>query len=382
MAQYAPSAYGQAPALTEDRGIYGRFGGLFIYGGLFIILMIAGAIFSEYFLAFQNFSIIFRQIAVMLPLAFAVGITVKTKGVDMSFAAMFALTSGLILSTGSFGAGIIIALLACIIIGAINAVCIHFLKLPGFLVTIVMYLIVINISDQLVKSANAMYLNSSMILLYVIAFVAVIIAAAIALVSSIVKNHRNKFWTTLLVYAGSGILAVLYSLGYMVRVQAAVYSSSSNLPTIILFIALFLSITRFFKSKALGAAFAIIPCIVSTIYSNILALLNVNSYINQLVLQLFVLLMIFIVFYRGRAQLVGQSIDRMYKAKSWIATIPLLVFWLIVFIPAVILVATQGMPSMLFYMLIGIKGDAIILIVAVGISIAYGLMKPKGSTIV
>ncbi len=375
------ATYGQ-PEVMQDRGVYGRFGGLMIYGGLIILLLIAGAVSSGMFLDGRNLINVFRQLITMLPLAFAVGITVKHKGIDISFAAMFALTAGILLSAESLGVGIVIALLACIIVGAINAVGIHFLKLPGLLVTIVTYLIVGYIATFLIRNGAMRPMRIEPTLMYVVALIAAVVAVAAALLSSIGKNHRNKFWSTLVVYAASGILAVLYCLTIMVRVQAVVYSGSENLVTTIVFIALFLGITRFFKSKALGVVFAIIPVMVLVLFNNLFALLGLLAYLQQVILLVFVIIMIFLVMYRGRAQLLGQRLDRMYRAKSWIAMIPLFVILLSGILLAIVLSVTMGRPSQIYFVFSGITADIILFLIAIGISIAYGLMKPKGSTIV
>ena len=220
------------------------------------------------------------------------------------------------------------------------------------------------------------------VFMYAVALIAAVVAVAAALLSSIGKNHRNKFWSTIIVYAASGILAVLYCLTIMVRLQAVVYNGSANLVTTIVFIALFLGITRFFKSKALGIVFAIIPAVVLALLNNLLALLGVVAYLQQVILLALVIIMIFLVMYRGRAQFIGQSLDRKYRAKSWIAMIPLFVIPLSGILLAIVLLVTMGRPSQMYFLFSGITADIILFLIAIGMSITYGLMKPKGSTII
>jgi len=376
----APPVYGQtSSAELQDKGIYGRFGGLFIFGALIIILFAMGAVFSEHFLVPVNLINIFRQLLIMLPAAFAVGLTIKAKGIDLSFPAMASLTMSIIMSSGNLGTGILIAVFACIAIGVINALGIHFLKLPGILVTVITYMLVSYGTSFLLRSGAMFPVKAAPVMMYVAVALAVIVALAVAFVSSIGKDHRNKFWSMLLVYAGSAILAVLYALALLVRIQAATYIAPAPLLNSIILIGLFLSITRFFKSKALGLVFAIIPCIMLTLLSNILNLLAVNAYIQQVVVLLIVLILIFLVFYRGRANFVGQRLDRIYRGKSWIAIIPLLVLLLKVVFMTIVLIVQEGRPSMLYYTLAGITFDGILLLIAVGLSIVYALVKPKGS---
>lgn len=195
----------QAPVAT-DRDIWGRFGGLMVYGALIILTFIIGTISSEHFLDSFNLGNVGKQIIILLPVAFAAGLTVKHKGLDFSFPAMAALTSVICCMTQTLALGILLSLLACIIIGVINAVCIHFLKLPGMLVTISTYLIVSLIFRTLVTGVMPSTLDIAPGLMYVVAFIAIIVAVGIALLSSIGKDHINKVWSTLVVYAGSGIL--------------------------------------------------------------------------------------------------------------------------------------------------------------------------------
>ena len=376
----APPVYSQpSSAELQDRGIYGRFGGLFIFGVLIITLFAIGAVSSEYFLVPVNMTNIFRQLLIMLPAAFAVGLSIKAKGIDLSFPAMASLTMGIIMSSGNLGTGIVISVFACIAIGVINALGIHFLKLPGILVTIITYMLVINGTSFLLRSGEMFPVKAAPVMMYVAVALAVIVAVAFAFVSSIGKDHRNKFWSMLLVYAGSAILAVLYTLALTFRIQAATYIAPGSLLNNIILIGLFLSITRFFKSKALALVFAIIPCIMLSLLNNILNLMSVNAYIQQTVILSIVLIMIFLVFYRGRATLEGQRLDRIYRGKSWIALIPLLLLLLKVVFMTIMLMAQEGRPSMLYYTFTGITFDVILFLIAIGLSVVYGLIKPKGS---
>lgn len=239
------------------------------------------------------------------------------------------------------------------------------------LVTISTYLIVSLIFRTLVTGAMSSTLDIAPGLMYVVAFIAVIVAVGIALLSSIGKDHRNKFWSTLVVYAGSGILAVLYIIMLTIRLRVVYPYYSSWMITTLLLIAAFLSITRFFKSKGLGIVFAIIPIIMSSFLFNIMNLVAVSTYYQQTIELGLVLILLFVLFYRGRAQLLGQSLDKQYRTKSWIAFIPLFLVLLI-----------NGMKSPLYMGLTSAYADIILLLAGVGICIVHVLVKPKGSNIV
>ena len=380
----APGAYA-APSPVKD-GVFGKAGGLFIYGALIILMIIIGAVSSGYFTDSRNLGNIGSSLLMMLPMAFAIGITMKHKGLDMSFPAMTAITSVIICTTPSLAAGIAISLVVCLIFGAVNALLIHFLKLPGMLVTITTLFITNVILSFMRVNVLQNPLRNEPGLMYVVVFIAAIVAVAIALLSSIGKDHRNKLFPTLLVYAGSGILAVLYYLALAFRVQVAIFYGSSQMLTALLFVAVFIGITRFFKSKGLGMTFAIIPSILFVIVRNVMVLTGADSFIQSLILYVFILIMLFLQFYGGRAQLIGQNRDKMYNAKSWIGLIPLFLLILVEIVFVVILISTQNSVSFGFSPALAFMSgpviDVILLLVGVGACIVHAAAKPKGAGLV
>lgn len=167
-----------------------------------------------------------------------------------------------------------------------------------------------------------------------------------------------------------------------IRIRAMMPYYTTWMLTSLLLIAIFLCITRFFKSKALGIVFAIIPTVFAALISNVLILANVSSFYQQLILLGIVLIFLFILFYRGRAQLLGQSLDKQYKTKSWIAFIPLLLLLLKNVIIYAVLSINQNMSSLLSMRLTSVYADVILLLATVGICIVHALVRPKGSNIV
>lgn len=369
-------------ATMTNNSIWGKFGGLMVFVPLIILTFIIGAASSTQFLASDNLSYIGGEIAVLLPIAFAVALTVKHKGLDFSFPAMAALTSAICSMTQTFALGILISLLICIIIGTINAVCIHFLKLPGMLVTISTYLIAMIIFRVLPKDYKMNTLDNAPWLMYAVILIAVIIAVGIALLSSIGKDHRNKLWTTLTVYVGSGIFSALYIIALSLKIRV-IYLWYSNwmIPSILL-IGAFLCITRFFKSKGMGIVFAIIPSIFIGLIRNVVYLAHIDALYHEIIIQGLVLVLLIVLFYRGRAQLLGHSFDTRFKTKSWIAFIPLLVLFLINIIMLTEFALKTGGQLVVSKIVASVYVDWIILLGTVAICITHALLKPKGSNIV
>ena len=62
--------------------------------------------------------------------------------------------------------------------------------------------------------------------------------------------------------------------------------------------------------------------------------------------------------------------------------IPLFVILLSGILLAIVLSVTMGRPSQMYFLFSGITADIILFLIAIGMSITYGLMKPKGSTII
>lgn len=371
----------QSP-MSMDRDIWGRFGGFMVFGALVIIMVILGTASSEYFLHPRNFSNIGMQLLRFIIMAFSVGLTVKHKGLDFSFAGMVGLTSVICCMTQTLALGILLSLLACIIVGVINSVCIHFLKLPGMLVTIVTYFILTLVYRALTTGIMINPINIEPSLMYLVALIAVVVGVGIALLSSIGKDHRNRFSSTLMVYVGSSILAVLYMIGYIIRLEARYpeHPSMSIIP--LLLIGIFLCITRFFKSKALGAVFAIIPAVVYLLIKDVFGLVKMDIYVQALFFIGLVWILISVSYYKVRAQLVGQSLEKRYSMKSWIVLIPLVLLDLRDVVMIVTNFVNEGKYSLFELRLTSVYADVVLLLVAVGACITYVFTKPKGSNIV
>lgn len=369
----------RTPAVTS-RDFWGRFGGIIVYGSLILLVLIIGAATSMHFLSSINSGTIVRRIVMLLPIGFAVGLTVKHKGVDLSIPAMVSLSFAICCMTESFAMGILLSFVVCILIGAINAVCIHYLKLPGMLVTLPMYLILSIVVKFLVYEKINVMPDAGLGFLYVVALISVIVAIGIALISSIGKDSRNKFITTLVVYAGSGVFAVLYTIGLSVIIKALGAYDTSWMITTILLVAIFLSLSRFFKSKLLSIVFAIIPVIFSVLIQNVMNLAGFLPSLRDFILLLITLILLLVLFYRGRAQLIGQSLEKKYRAKSWIAFIPILFILLRSVIKGIALLIDSN--NSLFLIRLSNIFPYVALLVAVGACITYIFTKPKDSNIV
>ena len=368
----SPQVYSGIPMPQHD--FFGNFGGLIISGALIIVLMIIGTAVSSVFINIININNIFRQILITLPIGFTAALTVRTKGLDLSFPAMISLSSVILMNTDSLAAGILLSLIACILIGSINAAAIHFLKLPVILVTLVTMLIVSFAVTQMAAGANYRPLEIASVWMTIAVFAAILIALALAFLTSAVVDSKKQFWASVFpVYTGSGVFAVLYTIALLARLRAAIFLALQINP--IVFIGLFLAITRFHKNKALGIIFSVIPVVLYGLLGNILDIVYVSVYIQSIIFIIIIAVMIVTIGYRGRAALAGHSLDVSEKKKAWIALVPLLIYLLLQGGYMMSLAVVIGQVQ---FSLSGVVTRVVLLMITIGFAVWYKQPRPYG----
>ena len=371
-------AYTQAYASAPQHDMFGNFGGLIISGALAVLLLIIGALASDMFLSGANLNNIFRQILVMLPIGFAAALTIRTKGLDLSVPAMVSLSAMIVANSDSLGVGILLALILCVVIGSINAAAIHFLKLPAILVTLAMMLIVSFAASRMAASVQPRQIEIAPAWTLIAALLAAAVAVALALLTS--SGRESRFASNVLpVYAGSGVLAVLYVIALMARLRMANYMAMPV--NQLIFIGVFLAVARFHRNKSLGVVFSIVPVLLYGLLNNALCIFGVNAYIQSIIVFVIIAVMIGVIGCRGRAALAGHNLDAGGKKKVWIAIVPLLVYLLLPFICMAVLAATNGQTPLVFYQLTGTISQVIQLLVAIGFAVWYSLadgLQPVG----
>lgn len=355
--------------IIQKESVFGRFGGLIIYGIILIYIL-------SFFMR-DNAMQIFLQggflfdilivFAISLPIGFIVVLSMKTKGLDLSIIAMIAITFAICKNSETLFIGIILSLIACIIIGSINAIAIHFLRLPGLLVTFIMLILFSSLS-VLIAGENRQHMIES-VWTFVLIFISVLVAVTLAIVSSINKNPKNQFWSSIFpVYSGIGILAVLFAITSFIRIGAMVPYSSPSLLIMILFIAVFLSITRFVKNKAIALTLPLLPCLIFAIINNVLSVPFLGNYTFFVII---ILLLIIFGFRKGRSHLIGMSPEKSFRAKAWVVLIPL------IFILLYDVLKREVLSLRLFYILEIIGVDIILDVIAIVCCIFYIFMQPR-----
>ena len=359
---------------AQKNNVYGNFGGLIISGALILLLLIIGAVVLRLFLSGQNIVNVFRIAAVMLPVGFAAALTIRTKGLDLSFVAMAALSSVIIINAGSLGAGIVLALIICIVIGSINAVAIHFLKLPGVLVTLAMMLVVSFAAVRIGAGMTHRPIDAAPAWVLIVVLAAAVIALAIAFLTSQSGDPKKQLWANLLpVYAGSGVLAVLYTIAFMVRVGAVTYLAPQIFPIVL--IGVFLATARFHQNKTLGIAFSVVPVLMYVLLNNVLNIAAVNVYFQSIIIFVIIAVMIGVIGNGGRAALAGHDIDA-GSLKTVVALVPLLVYLLL---QGVYMIGLAAMNGRMAFGLMGTVAQLVLLLITIGFAVWYSLAGSRGA---
>lgn len=361
------NGYKENSLTNQKDGFYGRFGGPIIYG-LMLAFLVALTIYHLPHILFLDGYIgeLFISFLIILPIVFSAALSVRTKGLDLSVLAMIAIASMAIRSTESMLLGVVLALALCIAIGAINAVVIHYLKLPGLLVTFITLMLSTVIINFIQWESPYFKIESVSVWTYIFIAISAVLAVLIAIISS--RSTKKRFWTSLFpVYAGSGVLAVLYVLAYsFAGERGVVHSADSYL--FLLFAGVFFSITRFSKNKVLALVLSLLPCLIFTV-ANGLFNFFIDNYIN---FGIFVLVMLVLIFNKGRAELIGYSHEKGYRARGWIALIPVILLIIKDIVSLYSSYAASG-ASKLGYILNNITVDIMLVIVAVGMGVLYFL---------
>lgn len=371
----------QEKSLAKQKdGFYGKFGGLIIYGLMLAFLVALTIYHLPHILLLEGYiGKMFISFLLILPIGFSAALSVRTRGLDLSVLAMIAIASMAIRSTESLLLGVVLALALCIAIGVVNAVVIHYLKLPGLLVTfiilIISSMIISLVPWNVIPWQDWKYVNqTALVWTYILITVSAVIAVLIAIIS--LKNSNKHFWTSIFpVYAGSGVIAVLYVLAYQFAGERALVGSDDSI-IFLLFAGIFFSITRFSKNKIIALLLGLVPCLIYVI-TNSLFNFFIDNYIN---FGVFVLIMLVLVCYMGRSELIGQSHERSYRARGWIALIPVILLLIKDIVSLYCSYTTSG-ASKLVYMLNNTTVDIMLVVVAVGMGVLYLLESKRDRTL-
>ena len=174
------------PVSNGSAGIKGSFSnnylGFVAMGGLFLIVLLLVTTIGDILFLPVNLKNLLTQNVAYAAIAFAVVLTTRAKGPDMSLGAVMAL-SGIMfaqsaVASGSWIEGIAVALLTCVVIGIINGALTVYLRIPATVVTIGTTVIIRLVANALSKGLtipvkHQFDLTIAAVLLLVLCFAAV-----------------------------------------------------------------------------------------------------------------------------------------------------------------------------------------------------------------
>ena len=258
------------------------FLGLIILFALLCAVIVVG-LFSPDFFGIRNMSNVFGQLLILGAVACGVAMTSRAKGPDLSMGAVVAIT-GIIIAAigGSWILGLVVALLVCASIGAINGILIVFLRVPALVMTLVVSAILravvflassgkINQVGRSIALITKLEVAGVQIIPYVIFAVAFLAAFFVILFSRLgkplskreVKDNRSASY--FVAYLLSSIIAFMVGVFYVSRFGAASPVIGTGYEIFILFTFAIITSSRYLDNRGLPAVFAVAATLLYTL---------------------------------------------------------------------------------------------------------------------
>ena len=288
----------EAPLKLKRQGILTPAIFLFLF---IIVLLIFFSVepFRLIRLVFRNPYLTF---ALLLPAVLAIALTTNKRTPDLTYFSLVLLSHGIIQASSSPAVGIILALLVCIVIGAVNGVLVSKAKVNPIFILIGMAIVLLLVSGYLLQiSVNGTlmpYFSVFDIVWYSIA------AGAFAL--SLILSLKKGFWIkdsnrdnacTITVFLISSLFAALSGVAISILFRYAIktlvsFHSDSFFLIMILSASLFTS--NVLKERVVSAVFfSLIIALFYEVLSRIIAIMAIrNVFIEIIIISLTVLFLI------------------------------------------------------------------------------------------
>ena len=282
-----PPAYGPPPSYGEPLAAPGR--NTFINSFLGIIVLaffmcgwpVTGIILSPYFFTAGTITNLLQQFFLYGAIAFAVTLSVRAKGPDLSIgyvAGLSAMIIALLLTaTDSLILGIAVALVACAVIGLLNGALTTYLRIPAIILTLITgmiaYGICFLISNAMSVTVPAKGLRALATLdvigipigwmaLFVVAFIAAFLLILLTKLGvPTYKREKKGALSYMFAYMASALIASLVGLLLLSRTGAANISLGSGYEPFILIVFACVAGSRVLDNRIAPALYAIAPVI-------------------------------------------------------------------------------------------------------------------------
>lgn len=293
---YAPQAYTR-PATQHT--VLNSYLGIILLSVAFMTFLFTGVGTNSHFLDLMNISNFMNTFAFMLPLALAAALTTRARGADLSAGSVMLLSQMIIAKTiessGSWVVGLLIALLACAVIGTVNGFLSVYLKLPALAVTGVMFFVVygitrlITVMPILVSDFTLAAFSRGSVGMLI--FSLLILAAAFmlnmltSLKTPMFGREKKKEISHFLVYIVGSVLAAFSGLLLLSRLQMAIPYVGYDYVIFTLFVSGCIASSRLLDNPYAPIPVALAAALTWCIKNNVLLLLAVDMY-TQLIISI------------------------------------------------------------------------------------------------
>lgn len=296
-----PDNLSMLPPSSGSRATFLNTGLGFILPAALLVIIFAASIFTPHFLMVQNLSNVLLQYVVLAVIAFAVVLSARAKGPDLSVGAVMGL-SGIVIgmvmqSGGSWLTGLLLAVMTAAVVGAVNGAVNAVIRFRSVMLTLVISATVTLIISFGVRqivyalSGGAPIIVQSPFISLALAAVMLILAAFVLaffvnfgtkLGLPLYRNNRS-IGLCIAAYICSAVIAA-FAGGYMlVRIQAAVPTAGLGYESYILFVFACVISSRALDNRVGPVLYAMLPALIWALMSNIFNLLAVNAYSQHII---------------------------------------------------------------------------------------------------
>lgn len=271
--------------------------GLILLPLLFLAVLVAGSLTPMFFKS-QNLENIIHQTCIFTVFGTGMLISARAKGSDLSIGSTAALSSVIIAANAQNGfltSGIVLALIICLLIGAINGALTVYARIPSVLITLGTLLLFRGISFSL-SSGNAINIHyetftfGSEILVLTIILLAMAGLLYLLLYTTKLgipmrqKINTNTKTIDFIAYIITSLLLGLGGLIMLSRLQTATPNLGVSYEIYALFVVFLCGSSIYFEIRPLLPIILVVACFIYTAAANIMSLLNMDVYTQTILI--------------------------------------------------------------------------------------------------
>lgn len=292
-----PAADNTPPAPANTGVTFRNSGiGLLLTGVLLIAVHILAFASSPMFLHFSNIANLLRQFAVAAAIGFAVVLSMRAKGPDLSVGSVMGLSAVIVssigLSSGSVWIGLLAALAVSIVIGSINGIFSVYFRVPAVIITIITSALAYSISLLISQGQFITGPFPSLKDVPAASFILILMTFSLAFLLIMLtplglpqhKREKNlRPVSFVFAYVASAVIAVSAGFFLVLRLGGAQSGLGAGYEVNVLFIFAVVYSIRVLDNRIAPVLFSIIPAWILCVLNNALALMGSQFYIQNLI---------------------------------------------------------------------------------------------------